>query len=148
MRIDEVGNKPEYTSGSDDLLEQRYFDKYIPVEDEASGHWCVQTVYGFESGDVNWVASEFSGMGLMYHYMYSDSGEISHVHGFDGVLAVLLQDPEHVDIVTEYGEYSEQEIKMVNGIKRAVAFVQSHHRPMTVAELRENRAEVGVTNGK
>ena len=43
--------------------------------------------------------------------------------------------------MTDYGEYSEQEIQMVKGIKRAVAFVQSHHRPMTSAELRENRAE-------
>ena len=49
-------------------------------------------------------------------------------------------------IETEYGEYSEQEIQMVKGIKRAVAFIQSHHRPMTTAELRKNRAEIGVTN--
>lgn len=74
------------------------------------------------------------------------NGKMDHVHGFDGVLAMVLQDPEHVDIVTEYGEYSEQEIQMVKGIKRAVAFIQSHHRPMTTAELRKNRAEIGVTN--
>ena len=69
------------------------------------------------------------------------NGEMDHTHGFDGVLDAVLQEPEHVDIVTDYGEYSEQEIQMVKGIKRAVAFVQSHHRPMTSAELRENRAE-------
>ena len=50
---------------------------------------------------------------------------MDHVHGFDGVLAMVLQDLERVDIVTEYGEYSEQEIEMVKGIKRAVAFIQS-----------------------
>ena len=75
-------------------------------------------------------------MGLIYHLMYN--GEMDHVHGFDSVLAMVLQDPEHVDIVTEYDEYSEQEIKMVKEIKRAVAFVQSHHRPMTNEELRKN----------
>lgn len=38
-----------------------------------------------------------------------------------------------------YGEYSEQEVRMIESIKRAAAFVKVHHRPMTNAELRENR---------
>lgn len=138
----ETDNKPEYTGGSDDLLEQRYLDKYIPVQDEATGNWCVQMGYGFESGDVEYIAAEFSGTGLIYHFM--NNGKMDHVHGFDGVLAAVLQDPEHVDIVMDYGEYSEQEIQMVQGIKRAVAFVQLHHRPMTNEELRKNRSEVKV----
>lgn len=100
----------------------------------------MQMGYGFESGDVEYIAAEFSGTGLIYHFMYND--RMDHVHGFDGVLAAVLQDPEHVDIVTDYGEYSEQEIQMVQGIKRAVAFVQSHHRPMTNEELRKNRLEL------
>lgn len=132
----EADNKPEYTGGSDDLLEQRYLDEYIPVQDDASGIWCVQTGHGFESGDVAYIAAEFSGTGLIYHFKYND--EMNHVHGFDSVLANVLQDPEHIDIVTDYGEYSDQEIQMVKGIKRAAAFVQSHHRSMTNAELREN----------
>lgn len=82
------------------------------------------------------IAAEFSGTGLIYHFKYND--EMNHVHGFDSVLANVLQDPEHIDIVTDYGEYSDQEIQMVKGIKRAAAFVQSHHRSMTNAELREN----------
>ena len=53
-----------------------------------------------------------------------------------------MQDTEHVDIVTDYGEYSEQEIQIVEGIKRAAAFVQAHQRPMTIAELRENSSEI------
>lgn len=137
----EADNNYEYTDGLDDLLEQRYLDQYIPVQDDDSGIWCVQTGYGFESGDVDYIAAEFSGMGLIYHFM--NNGEMDHAHRFEDVLVEVLQDPEHVDIVTDYGEYSEQEIKMVKGIKRAVAFVQSHHRPMTTAELRENRAEIG-----
>ena len=132
-------NKPEYVGGSDDLLEQRYLGKYIPVRDEATGSWCVQTQRYFERGDVGYIADIFSGTGLIYRFMYN--GEMDHTHGFDGVLDAVLHDPEHVDIVTDYGEYSEQEIQMVKGIKRAVTFVQSHHRPMTNAELRENRAE-------
>ncbi|MDD5957320.1 MAG: hypothetical protein PUC19_00445 [Ligilactobacillus ruminis] len=131
----EADNKPEYTGGSDDLLEQRYLDEYIPVQDDASGIWCVQTGHGFESGDVAYIAGEFSGTGLIYHFKYND--EMDHVHGFDSVLAIVLQDPEHIDIVTDYGEYSDQEINMVSGIKRTAMFVQSHRRPMTIAELRE-----------
>ncbi|CDB88922.1 uncharacterized protein BN565_01123 [Clostridium sp. CAG:253] len=139
----EVGNKPEYTGGSDDLLEQRYLNKYIPVRDDASGIWCVQTGHGFESGEVDCIAAEFSGMGLTYHFMYN--GEMDYVHGFAGVLAIVLKDPEHVDIVTDYGEYSEQEIQMIKAIKRAVSFVNSHHRPMTNVELRKNREEMDNT---
>lgn len=65
---------------------------------------------------------------MCYHMSISPfmhNGKMDHVHGFDGVLAMVLQDLERVDIVTEYGEYSEQEIQMVKGIKRAVAFIQS-----------------------
>ena len=99
----------------------------------------MQTGHGFESGDVAYIVAEFCGTGLIYHFMHN--GEMDHVHGFESVLVEVLQDPEHVDIVTDYGEYSDQEMQMVKGIKRAAAFVQSHHRPMTNAELRENIAE-------
>ena len=139
IRID-AENKPEYAGGSDDLLEQKYLGEYVPIQDDASGIWCVQTGHGFESGDINYIASEFSGTGLIYHFMHN--GEMDHVHEFESVLFEILKDPEHVDIVTDYGEYSDQEIQMVKGIKRAAEFVQAHHRPMTNAELRKNRAEI------
>ena len=138
--MSEVENKPEYTGGTDDLLEQRYLGEYIPVQDASSGIWCVQTGHGFEIGDIDYIAAEFSGMGLTYHFMRN--GQMDHVHGFDSVLEEVLQDPENVDIVTDYDEYSEQEINMVSGIKRSAMFVQSHRRPMTSAELRENRIEI------
>lgn len=128
IRID-AENKPEYAGGSDGLLEQKYLGEYVPVQDDTSGIWCVQTGHGFESGDINYIASEFSGTGLIYHFMHN--GEMDHVHGFESVLYEILKDPEHVDIVTDYGEYSDQEAQMVKGIKRAAKFVQAHHRPMT-----------------
>lgn len=136
----ETDNKPEYAGGSDDLLEQRYLSEYIPVYDDTFGIWCVQMGYGFERGAVDYIAAEFSGTGLIYHFVRN--GQLDHAHGFDSVLEEVLQDPENVDIVTDYGEYSQQEINMVSGIKRAVMFVQSHRRPMTSAELRENRSDI------
>lgn len=120
-----------------DELEQKYYNEHIPVQDD-SGIWRVQTGHGLESGDINYIAGEFSGMCLIYHFMHN--GEMDHVHRFEDVLAELLQDPEHVDIVTDHIEYSEQQIQMVKAIKRAVSFVDSHHRPMTMEELRRNRA--------
>lgn len=119
-----------------DELEQKYYNEHIPVQDD-SGIWRVQTGHGLESGDINYIAGEFSGMCLIYHFMHN--GEMDHVHRFEDVLAELLQDPEHVDIVTDHVEYSEQQIQMVKAIKRAVSFVDSHHRPMTMEELRRNR---------
>lgn len=111
-----------------DELEQKYYNEHIPVQDD-SGIWRVQTGHGLESGDINYIAGEFSGMCLIYHFMHN--GEMDHVHGFESVLCEILKDPEHVDIVTDYGEYSDQEAQMVKGIKRAAKFVQAHHRPMT-----------------
>lgn len=126
-----------------DELEQKYYNEHIPVQDD-SGIWRVQTGHGLESGDINYIAGEFSGMCLIYHFMHN--GEMDHVHRFEDVLAELLQDPEHVDIVTDHVEYSEQQIQMVKAIKRAVSFVDSHHRPMTMEELRRNRAEEDYEN--
>ena len=40
--------------------------------------------------DVAYIAAEFSGTGLIYHFKYND--EMNHVHGFDNVLANVLQD--------------------------------------------------------
>ena len=82
-----------------DELEQKYYNEHIPVQDD-SGIWRVQTGHGLESGDINYIAGEFSGMCLIYHFMHN--GEMDHVHRFEDVLAELLQDPEHVDIVTDH----------------------------------------------
>ena len=132
-------NKPEYVADSMAELEQRYLDEYIPVRDAETGTWCVQSGHGFESGDIGYVTGEFSGTGLIYHFF--KNGVEDHVHDFDAVLEAVLEDPEHTEIINEHGEYSEQEIRMVEGIKRAAEFVYAHRRPMTNAELRENRTQ-------
>lgn len=65
------------------------------------------------------------------------NGEVNHTHSFDGILEEVLENLEHIELVTEYGEYSQQQIQMVEGIKNAVEFVRLHGRPMTGAELQE-----------
>lgn len=65
------------------------------------------------------------------------NGVMEHTHSFDGILEEILENPEHIELVTEYREYSQQQIQMVEGIKNAVAFVRLHGRPMTGAELQE-----------
>ena len=118
-------------------LEEQYHDRHIPVYDEESGMWCVQTGRRFECGDLVYVAGEFSGMGLIYHYI--NDGKVDHEHYFTAVLEAVLRDPVHIDIVTDYGEYSDQQIRMIEGIKRAAEFVHTYHRPMTNVELKKNR---------
>ena len=137
-----MDNKPEYVAESMTELEQRYLDEYIPVRNAETGTWCVQSGHGFESGDIGYVAGEFSGIGLSYHF--SKNGVENHVHGFNAVLEAVLEDPEHTEIINDHGECSEQEIRMVEGIKRAAEFVHLHRRPMTNAELRENKNESKV----
>ncbi len=118
-----------------DLMENDVH-KFIPSRDIDSDIWCVETAHGIESStDVNYIASEFAGAGLIYHYMYN--GVMEHTHSFDGILEEVLENPEHIELVTEYGEYSQQQIQMVEGIKNAVEFVRLHGRPMTSAELQE-----------
>lgn len=76
--------------------------------------WCVETAHGIESStDVNYIASEFAGVGLIYRYMYN--GVMEHTYSFDGILEEVLKDPENIELITEYGEYSQQQIQMVEG---------------------------------
>lgn len=122
-------------------LTENDVNKFIPSKDIVSDIWRVETAHGIESStDVNYIASEFAGVGLIYHYMYN--GEMEHTHGFDGILEEVLRKPKYIELVTEFGEYSQQQIQMVEGIKKAVAFVQSQGRAMTIAELRELREKI------
>lgn len=122
-------------------LTENDVNKFIPSKDIVSDIWSVETAHGIESStDVNYIASEFAGVGLIYHYMYN--GEMEHDHSFDGILEEVLRKPKYIELVTEFGEYSQQQIQMVEGIKKAVAFVQSQGRAMTIAELRELREKI------
>lgn len=134
-----------------DLFEQRHINEYIPVYDENADCWCVQTGHGFEKGDIDYVAAEFSGMGLIYHFV--ENGKKNHVHGFGAVLERIIANPEGIEIESEHSEYSENELQFAQGVKQAVSFVKTNNRPMTNAELRENGKsainsveEIGVLN--
>ncbi len=85
---DGSARKPEYADGSQEALEQKYLGCYLPVYDPESGNWCVQTGHGFEYGPLDYVAAEFSGTGLIYHF--KRNGQEDHVHSFEAVLACLL----------------------------------------------------------
>lgn len=129
--------KPEYVSNLTDSLEQRHLGEYIPVYDGETDCWCVQTGHGFEYGSLDYVAAEFSGSGLIYHF--TENGKENHVHTFEAVLERIFANPEGIRLKTEYGEYSETELQFVQSIRQAVSFVKTHNRPITNAELRENR---------
>lgn len=40
---------------------------------------------------------------------------MEHTYSFDGILEEVLKDPENIELITEYGEYSQQQIQMVEG---------------------------------
>lgn len=130
-------SKPEYVSNLTDNLGQRHLGEYIPVYDAEADCWCVKTGHGFEYGSLDYVAAEFSGSGLIYHFI--ENGREDHVHTFEAVLERIFANPERIRLKTEYGEYSEIELQFVQSIRQAVSFVKTHNRPMTNAELRENR---------
>lgn len=129
--------KPEYVSNLTDSLEQRHLGEYIPVYDAEAGCWCVQTEHGFEYGSLDYVAAEFSGSGLIYHF--TENGRKDHVHTFEAVLERILANPEGIEVKNEYGEYSDTELQFAQSVRQAVPFIKTHNRPMTNAELLENR---------
>ena len=51
---------------------------------------------------------------------------MDHVHRFESVLVEILKDPEHVDIVTDYGEYSDQEIQNGERDKTSSGILYKH----------------------
>ncbi len=130
---DENAQKPEYADGPQDVLEQKYLGCYLPVYDSESGNWCVQTSHGFEYGPLEYVAGEFSGTGLIYHFRRN--GEEDHAHSFEEVLAALLDAEGDLEPVTDYGEYSAQELYMLENVKWAIESVRQRRRPMTPEEL-------------
>lgn len=121
-------------------MEQRHLGEYIPVYDAEAGCWCVQTGHGFECGCWDYVVAEFCGSGLIYHFI--ENGKEEHEHTFAAVLARILANPEGIRLKVEYGEYSEPELQFAQSLRQAVSFVKMHNRPMTNAELRENRENV------
>ena len=90
----------------------------IPVYDEDADCWCVQTDHGFQKGDIDYVAAEFSGMGLLYHFL--ENGKKDHVHGFGAVLERIISNPEGIEFEAGHSEYSENELQFIQSVKQAV----------------------------
>lgn len=126
----------EYVSEPKSVLEQKYLGNYLPVYDEESGLWCVQTGHGFEYGSIDYVVAEFSGSGLIYHF--KENGKIDHEHSFEAVLERLIGSGGNLEIMEEYGEYSDKERQFIKSVENALDFVGQHQRPMTETELRKN----------
>ena len=55
------------------------------------------------------------------------------------VTCVIYINDNTIEPDVRSGEYSVNELEVIDGVKRAAAFVRTHGRPMTAAELRENR---------
>lgn len=68
-----------------------------------------------ERGCIEYVVSELTRCGLIYHY-YLDGG-LTHSHTFEGVLLDVCECSDIFELCLDYNEYSEQEIKLINNAK-------------------------------
>lgn len=68
-----------------------------------------------ERGCIEYVVSELTRCGLIYHY-YLD-GELTHSHTFEGVLLDVCEYSDTFKLFLDYNEYSEQEIELINKAK-------------------------------
>lgn len=91
-------------------------DKYkIPSYDRRSKLWKVQGALGLEEGSLEYVVSEYV-LDCLY-YPFSIGSRSEHVHGFEGVLEAVLEQP-HSFSVSEYEEYySKQELNLIKKLQ-------------------------------
>lgn len=84
-----------------------YYDKYFKCY--------VHPQLVEERGSIEYVVSELTKSGLIYHY-YVD-GELTHSHTFESVLLDVCEYSDTFELCLYYNEYSEQEIKLINKVK-------------------------------
>ena len=88
---------------------------FIPYYDEYEDVWKCEFPDRHikeEEGCLLYIVSEFTGVGLLYHYYIN--GELNHTHGFEGILEEILCNYNSFSIQGFEYEYSEQELRMIN----------------------------------
>lgn len=79
--------------------------------------WCVETGLGTETGDLEYICSEFAQDGLVYHFESASTG-IDHEHTFSGVLRAVMREPEGFSIHGFEEEYSQQEQRFLQKLRQ------------------------------
>jgi hypothetical protein len=120
-------------------IEQKYQGHYLPQYDPEWDAWFVDTFHGVEWGCVEYVVGEFCGDNTVYRYQQDSSlnEEHDHVHVFAELLENILKKPSNVNIEKYQDEYSEQEWRVISGLKKAIILVQENGRPLSRKEQLE-----------
>lgn len=85
---------------------------YYSEEDDC---WKVERDGQLIEGDISWCVSELIRDNLMYKL-----GDGDHTHSFDGVLQAIIESPETSDMEGDRNQYSEQELRMIDKLKRTL----------------------------
>lgn len=75
-----------------------------------------------EFGCIEYVTSEFTSYGLMYHYY--TNGTLDHEHTFSAVLASVMDNYNTFSIKGYEYEYSKQEIEVINKLIEKIKLVK------------------------
>ncbi len=103
-----------------------------PYYDQESREWTTRVDERRESGEIEYVCSEFARKGLIYPFR-TDSDETEwhdHEHTFAGVLAALLDYPDSFSVRDFEEYYSKQELEMLRKVQeKLLAMKNKASRP-------------------
>ena len=100
----------------------------IPTYDKIECEWVVDTKYGRERGDLEYVASEFAHTGLISPYNTKPKGSSDyqeHDHYFKGVIKAVIDHPDTFSIEGLEEYYSKQERELLHAIQQKMIEVRN-----------------------
>ena len=101
-------------------------DDTIPRYDRKKGCWKAWVDGVHEEGCLEYVCSEFAKAGLFYPFRNSTGEtEHDHEHTFEGVLASLVEAPEHFSIRGFEEYYLKQEIAFLDKVRERLLIMKN-----------------------
>ena len=98
----------------------------VPRYDWKRGYWKVWVDGVHEEGCLEYVCGEFAKAGLFYPFRIgTDETEHDHEHTFEGVLASLMEAPEHFSIRGFEDHYSKQEIAFLDKVREKLLIMKN-----------------------
>jgi hypothetical protein len=119
-------------------LNERYKGTFIPTFDQETDMWVVDTEHGIEYGDIAYVAAEFCGDNTTYPFYRSDmegQQQKDHEHTFEAVLGILIDNTDGFSVENDKGCYSDQELRVLDNLKKALITVRGRNYPLTREEI-------------
>ena len=107
------------------LVKRMERDDTVPRYDRKRDCWRAWVGGIHEEGCLEYVCGEFAKAGLFYPFRTSiDKTEHEHEHTFEGVLASLLETPEHFSVQGFEEYYSKQEIAFLDKVREKLLMLK------------------------